>query len=129
MKNNPGGAINALTEVTTREDGGFCRTALQLKEGEASSVDVLFPNGDLMCRLTITACEKHDWGNVDVVLFTEDTPKEERKVGTAKAWLGGALVLYECLPPCSLIAVDIRGPNFKEDKGEMGTTFNKEINK
>lgn len=116
MKNNPGGAINALTEVTSREDGGFCRTALQLKEGEVSSIDVLSPGGNLICRLVITACEKHNWGNVGVVLFTKDTPKEERKVGTAKAWFEGDPVLNERLPQCSLIAVDIRGPNFKEEE-------------
>jgi len=117
MKNNPGGAINALTEVTTREDGRFCRTALQLTKSEVNSIDVLFPNGDLMCRLNVTSNEDNDWGNIDVILSSEDTPKEKRKVGTAKAWLEGKLVLYERMPQCSLIAVNIKGPNFKEDGG------------
>lgn len=113
MNKNSDGAINTLTEVTTREDGGFCRTALQLKEGEIASVDVLSPSGKLMCRLNITSIEDRDWGNVDVVLFSENTPKEKRKVGTAKAWLQGKLVLAERMPQCSIIAVDIKGPNFK----------------
>lgn len=114
---NSDGAINELTKVTTREDGGFCRTALQLKKDEVASVDVLSSNGELMCRLNITSNEDRDWGNVDVVLFSEDTPKEERKVGTAKAWCQGKLVLAKRMPQCSLIAVDIKGPNFKVSDG------------
>lgn len=115
MGKDTGGAINALTDVTTREDSGFCRTALHLTENEAASVDVLTPSGKLLCRLTIISNERNDWGNVDVVIFTEDTPKEERKVGTVKAWFEGGMLLDERLPQCSLIAVDIKGPDFKEE--------------
>ena len=65
MSKDTAGATNALTKVTTRENGnGLCRTALRLTEGEAASVDVLFPNGDLMCRLNIVSDENNDWGNV-----------------------------------------------------------------
>jgi len=117
VNKNTGGATNALTKVTTREDGGYCRTALQLTKNVASSVDILFPSGELMCRLNITSNEDNDWGNVDVVVSSEDTPKEERKVGTAKAWFEGYPVLDESLLQCSLIAVDIRGPNFKGGRG------------
>lgn len=110
------GARNTLTKVTTREDGGFCRTALQLTEGEVSSVDILFPSGEFLCRLNIIAGEKNNWGNVDVVVFSKDTPEEERKAGTAKAWLKGRLVLYEPLPECPLIGVDMQGPKFTPEK-------------
>lgn len=117
MSENTVGATNALTRVTTRENGdGFCRTALQLTE-DVTSVDVLFPDGRLLCRLNIVCDEDSNWGSVHVVLHLEDTPEEERNIGTVKALREGLPVLDECLPQCSRITIDISGPDLKEGSG------------
>jgi len=112
---NPGGAKNALTKVTTREDpNGFCRTTIQTEKDKVHSLDVLTPEGELFCRLNITIPANGEWGNVDVIWNMKNTPEEEKKVATVIAWYEGTPVLRKVLDKSSLVAVSIDNQNLKK---------------
>jgi len=91
---------DAQTETTTVIREGFRRTALQLQEIGTSSVDVLAPNGDLVCTLNIASNDiDANWANVDVCY--------RNRTGRALAWNKGEEMLDFTAMGSSLIAVEI----------------------
>lgn len=61
---------NAEAIVSTREDKGSTRTAIILKKGGTTSLDILTHDGRLLCRLNISEFNTDTiyQGNVDVIV-------------------------------------------------------------
>lgn len=93
---------NAETKTVMVIRDGFKRTALQLKESGTTSVDVLAPNGDVVCTLNIASKDKDaNWANVDVCYGISN------RTGRVLAWNDGRETLDFTAAGSSLIAVEI----------------------
>lgn len=96
---------DSKTKVTERAGlDGWCRTALIVDTDSARSIDLVTPDGTLICRLNIHAQPQDEWANVDVIVNGKGG-----STGRFLAWDNGRPVVDQELPGNTVFAVEVRG--------------------
>lgn len=102
---------NAEATLTTRDDGKFVRTAVQLKDKDITSIDVLRPDGTLLARVNLLAWDaKQENGKASPKGGTVDVILQGEQRGRFLAWNKGVpQVDAETVSGTTVHSVGIKG--------------------